>query len=398
MFEGSTKPQILAVFAVLLVVFTGAGIAANTMFTAENGVKVNTTNGPAVTLGEDTGLDGQNPVGTDDSVNVGILSVKGPAGSNVTVTKANTAPNITDINTNNGTVQTTVSEDFTVNVSDNFSTVDFRTVNTTGTNGTILNLSATPTGSNYTDLNVSWDGSSGYYNISHNGSVNSTTNMSKSFNISSQSNVEIVAKNQYCLNNKIQLGKNGQFDSVPSCVNSANTTSAIVFNDSDGNAVVNVTEMNVTNKSTIGSNVSQFNINKSSGNITVTISDLDSNRYYEIYEDGSMWKNVSSDSNGKLEFSKTSGWSKHSYNVTTQQEQSNPQTPTATPGSDETVTETEIGGGAAAGGGGSTTFTSLPIIGSVSLMQFGLMVAAVLAVVGGIVLYYRRKQKMMYLG
>lgn len=62
--------------------------------------------------------------------------------------------------------------------------------------------------------------------------------------------------------------------------------------------------------------------------------------------------------------------------------------------SSSTPTPTEIGGGSGGAGTTGTTFTTLPIIGSVSLTQFGLLVAVLLGVAGGAVLYYRRSEEM----
>lgn len=384
----------LAILAVVLVLFAGAGVAANTFFTASNGFTIHATNGPSVTIGDDTTLDGGNPIGANDSINVGNISIKGPSGSNLTLKDGETTtPNITNTTPNGGTIQVNISQNATINISDSYSKVNVREINTMEQNGTVLSLSVAPNTTG--NLELSWNGSPGsmFYVVKKDGTPSSASvDENATVSVSSKTEIIVEAKHGYCLGATTHLSKNPRLENTPSglatCVSNGKLVDSIAFNDTDGNAIINVSHMNKSNKSVAGSNVSQFTINKSAGNITVTISNLSTERYYAVDEDGAEWKNISTNTTGVLEFNKTGNWSKHSYTVTTQ---ATPTAETPTGTSTETATETEVGGNATNGGGSGTTFTSFPIVGGVSQMQLLVVLAALLISGGTVVLYYRRQ-------
>lgn len=99
------RRRLLAAALILLAV-VGTAAAVTTLFTAGAGVTINSTNGPAVTLGEDLGLEGANPVGTDGSVTIQNTTVDGPAGSTTTITGPDSAaPTLSGIDSAGGTIE-----------------------------------------------------------------------------------------------------------------------------------------------------------------------------------------------------------------------------------------------------------------------------------------------------
>jgi hypothetical protein len=121
----------LAVAAVLLLVVAAGAVGAQTfLFTAGEGVTINSTNGPAVTLGEDLGLSGQNPTTSgDDGVIVQNTTITGPQGAATTLTgPSSNAPTLSSIDTAGGTLEVDTTGIQTVGVAGGITEVTYRDV------------------------------------------------------------------------------------------------------------------------------------------------------------------------------------------------------------------------------------------------------------------------------
>lgn len=66
---------------------------------------------------------------------------------------------------------------------------------------------------------------------------------------------------------------------------------------------------------TSNDSVTSFTVNKSSGTLTIYLSSLKPDTEYIVYQDGEGWKNITSDASGDVQFTKTSDWSEHSFEV-----------------------------------------------------------------------------------
>jgi hypothetical protein len=122
------RRRLLAAALILLAV-VGTAAAVTTLFTASSGVTINATDGPAVTLGENLGLGGQNPVDTDGSVLVQNTTVDGPAGSSATITgPSSTAPTLSSIDTAGGTLEANTTGIQTTGVNGSITSITYQDV------------------------------------------------------------------------------------------------------------------------------------------------------------------------------------------------------------------------------------------------------------------------------
>jgi len=129
MIERPDRRTITIALIALVVVASGIGIAQTFLLTAGQGTTIDNPNGASVTLGEDLGLSGSNPQNPDGSITVQETTIDGPQGSSATLTNPSTsAPSLTSVNTNGGTITAETDGIQTVDISGGVTALTYRDV------------------------------------------------------------------------------------------------------------------------------------------------------------------------------------------------------------------------------------------------------------------------------
>lgn len=122
----NTERALLVILVASLLV-AGVVVAQSFLLTAGQGGTFDHEDGPAVTLGEDYGISGDNPFGTDGSVTIQDTTIDGPAGSSATLTDpSSAAPTLSSIDGNGGTLEASTDGIQTVGVNGSITSLTYR--------------------------------------------------------------------------------------------------------------------------------------------------------------------------------------------------------------------------------------------------------------------------------
>lgn len=131
--------------------------------------------------------------------------------------------------------------------------------------------------------------------------------------------------NTYYLNTEMKVGPFGRISEYINPIEDKEAVSGFTTNPRTGNVTVNITKADRSLSTQFGESVFEFTMEKDEGRVVVKIQNLQPNREYTLYEDGSPIQREVAGPDGSVSFVKDGGWSKHEYDVVVGERKEGPQ-------------------------------------------------------------------------
>jgi hypothetical protein len=131
--------------------------------------------------------------------------------------------------------------------------------------------------------------------------------------------------NTYYLNTEMKVGPFGRINKYVNPIENKEAVSGFTTNPRTGNVTVNITKADRSLSTQFGENVFQFTMEKSEGKVVINIQNLQPNREYTLYEDGSPFQREVAGPDGSVTYTKDGGWSEHEYALVVGERKEGPQ-------------------------------------------------------------------------